>query len=206
MNLNDNHTARMFASDTEELWNELRRYRRHGRPLVVAIDGVSGSGKTQLAAGLAGHDPHTSVIHMDDIAWNHTFFDWRHLLIDGLLEPLHDGLLPVSYQPQGWRHRGRSGAISIPATAHTVIVEGVGSAARDVRRLLDVVIWIDVDDAVARERVAARGNDTVEFIAEWESQEREFLAAHRPWEIADILVDGRGRSAPNHLNISGVRS
>lgn len=158
--------------------------------MVVAIDGHSGSGKSTLATGLATRAADTAVVHTDDIAWHHSFFGWGHLLIDNLLAPIHDGRSPICYTPDAWTQRGRPGAITIPATTSTVIVEGVGSAARELRRLMDVVVWVHVSAATGRDRVIARGVDTDEFIDDWTRQENTFLAQHRSWDAADLWVNG----------------
>ncbi len=174
-----------------DLWKELQRRRQPGRRLVIGIDGRSGSGKTTLAAGLAKQSRHTAVIHTDDIAWHHSFFGWGHLLVDGLLEPFHDGLSPIQYKPESWRQRGRPGAITIPATTATLVVEGVGVAAREIRRLLDVSVWVDTPMPIGRERVCSRGVDTTGFIDQWMAEEAVFLDEHRPWDSADLWVNGQ---------------
>ncbi|MFJ3224601.1 hypothetical protein ACIPJS_14785 [Streptomyces sp. NPDC086783] len=46
-----------------------------GRPRVTAIDGRSGAGKTTLAERLREVVPNSAVVHTDDIAWNHAYFD-----------------------------------------------------------------------------------------------------------------------------------
>src|SRR6266567_4287953 len=49
------------------------------RPLVVAFDGRSSSGKTTLARRIAHTVPVTAVVHTDDIAWFHSRFGWADL-------------------------------------------------------------------------------------------------------------------------------
>ncbi|MEM6431048.1 MAG: hypothetical protein AAF708_17560, partial [Deinococcota bacterium] len=44
---------------------------------VIAIDGRSGGGKSTMASILAGFLTDARVIHTDDIAWHHSFFDWQ---------------------------------------------------------------------------------------------------------------------------------
>lgn len=169
---------------------ELQQHRPPGGRLVVAVDGHSGCGKTTVAAALASGIAGATVIHTDDIAWHHSFFGWHHLLIEHLLEPFHDGLLPISYTPRAWTERGRLGCIAIPAATTTVIVEGVGAAATESRRLLDAVVWVHASEQVGRDRVIARGVDSQEFIDDWMSQENAFLADQRPWEQAALWVAG----------------
>jgi hypothetical protein len=68
------------------------------RPVVLAVDGRSSSGKTTLAARLHDHVRGSAVVHTDDIAWWHSRFGWADLLIEGILTPARAGR-PVSYRP-----------------------------------------------------------------------------------------------------------
>ncbi|GLP76685.1 hypothetical protein TUM20983_37950 [Mycobacterium antarcticum] len=162
-----------------------------GRALtIVGVDGRSGSGKSNLAAAMAELATDVAVVHTDDIAWHHSFFDWTPLLIEHVLAPLRREGAPLSYRPDAWIVRHREGAIAVPADASVVIVEGVGACNRDVLAWLDTSVWIDTDPNVGRQRVVARGVDTEEFIAEWTEQEEAFLAEHRPWAHVDFVVSG----------------
>jgi hypothetical protein len=178
------------------VWTDLLAYAPQARPFVIGIDGHSGCGKTTLANGLAAVEPHTAVIHTDDVAWHHSFFDWDELLIEHLLKPVHDLRIPVSYRPPGWVRLNRPGAVTVPAGTTTVIVEGVGVARREVRTWLDAIMWVYADADVGRQRLMARGESTA-FIDDWMAQENRLLADHRPWEVADLLVAGE-LGQPSH--------
>ena len=173
-----------------DVWRDLVRKVTPRRPLVIAVDGISGSGKTTLAAALADLHQRCAVVHTDDIAWHQSFFDWADLLIEHVLEPLRLDGAPITYTPQAWTQRNRPGAIVIDARTSVVLIEGVGAARRELRPWLDAVIWVDTQPDVGLARVAARGVDTPQFIDEWTREERAFLADHKPWEIADVLVSG----------------
>lgn len=80
-----------------------------GRPRIIAVDGRSAGGKSTLAKKLASHVPDAVVVHTDDIAWHHSFFDWADLLATGVLEPAHQGS-DVHFRPPAWDERGRPGA------------------------------------------------------------------------------------------------
>ena len=179
-----------------DVWTDLLERAPQRRPIVIGVDGHSGSGKTTLANGLAAVEPHTAVIHTDDVAWHHSFFDWEGLLIDHLLKPLHQGCLPVSYRPPGWVRKDRPGAITVAADTTAVLVEGVGVARREVRTWLDAVMWVYADDDIGHQRMVARGESTA-FIDDWMAQENRLLTEHRPWEIADLLVAGE-LGQPSH--------
>lgn len=174
-----------------------------GRPAVVAIDGRSAGGKSTLAKSLAAAT-RAPVVHTDDIAWNHSFFGWSELLAEGVLEPARAGRA-VAYRPPAWCEHGREGAVTVPAGACLVIVEGVGAGRRELAGLLDAVLWVQSDSDTAQQRGIRRdsapgmGRDRVEatrFWHEWMAQELPFLAGQRPWERACAIVWGTPPSAP----------
>lgn len=167
-----------------------------GRPRLLAVDGRSGSGKTTLAELVAAAVPGSAVVHTDDVAWYHDFFDWAELMADGVLRPLREGR-PVDFRPPAWDARAREGAITVLAGAPLVIVEGVGIGRRELADLFDALVWVQTDRALATERGIARDRDPV-FWAEWEARERPFLAADRPWDRADLVVSGAGGHDASH--------
>ena len=173
-----------------------------GRPVVLAVDGRSNSGKTTLAARIHNTVPRSAVIHTDDIAWEHSRFGWADLLIGGILIPVHHGQA-VSYRPPRWDEHGREGSIEVPAGCPLLIIEGDGAGRREVAHLIDTLIWVQADEREARRRAAARAADPPAadvanraadgdpFDEEgWMAEEIPFNAAQRTWERADIIVCG----------------
>lgn len=182
---------------------------RPERPWVVAVDGRGGSGKTTLAACLHAAVPESAVVHTDDIAWHHSFFDWADLLADGVLAPLRRGE-SVRYRPPGWDVQGRPGAVEVPAGRALVLVEGVGAGRRELAHLLDAVVWVQSDAVEAErrglERDVAQGMNgdhpaAARFWREWMAQELPFLDRQRPWERALVIVAGTRQDpgAPGQL-------
>jgi hypothetical protein len=164
------------------------------RPVVLAVDGRSSSGKTTLAARLQGVVAGSVVVHTDDIAWWHSRFGWADLLIDGILTAVHAGR-PVSYRPPRWDERQRPGAIEVPADCPLLIIEGVGAARREGAHLTDAAIWVQADEREAECRSLARagqpgGPPTVQHLRDWMAEEIPFLAGQRPWEHAALIACG----------------
>jgi energy-coupling factor transporter ATP-binding protein EcfA2 len=165
-------------------------YAALGLPRVLAVDGRSGSGKSTLVDRLAATVPGVAVVHTDDVAWHHDFFDWADLLVDGVLVPWRAGR-DVAYRPPPWDARGRPGAITVPSGAPLLVVEGVGAGRRAFAPYLDALVWVQTDRAVATRRGLQRDGGDVTFWDEWEARERPFLAADRPWAHADLVVNGQ---------------
>lgn len=162
------------------------------RPWIVAVDGRSGGGKTTFSNVLHQAVPKSAVVHTDDIAWHHSFFDWSDLLIEGVLKPLRLGSA-VSYQPPGWQPHGRDGAIEIAAGLDLVVVEGVGASRTEVMPWIDRSVWVQSDFDEAKRRCIARDGGTEEVIKFWElwmTEELDFLQKQRPWERATLIVNG----------------
>lgn len=165
-------------------------------PGIVAIDGRSAGGKTTLATLVSQAIPNATVVHTDDIAWHHSFFDWTDLLLSAVLEPVRAGR-SVAYRPSAWEERGREGTIEVPLGCSMVILEGVGAGRRELMHAVDAVIWVQSDLEKTKLRGLAR--DIAEtgdaaaatvFWDEWMSAELIFQAEQRPWERADFVVSG----------------
>lgn len=174
-----------------------------GRPRVVAIDGRGAGGKSTLADFLHGAVPASTIVHTDDVAWHHSFFDWADLLANEVLEPVRRGEA-VRYRPPGWETHNRSGAIEVPSGLDLVLVEGVGAGRRELAHLLDAVVWVQSDFADAERRGIARdiaqgvnGNaeESTAFWHEWMNEELAFVQRQRPWERACVVVSGSSPEA-----------
>ncbi|HET7474951.1 MAG TPA: hypothetical protein VFJ97_02885 [Dermatophilaceae bacterium] len=173
-------------------WLRTRLGHPLARPAVLAVDGRSAGGKSTFADLLRQCVPRSWVVHTDDVAWYHSFFDWAPLLAAGVLEPVRRGE-PVSFRPPGWQQRSRPGAVEVPAGLDLLVVEGVGSSRRELTDLVDGSVWVQSDADLARRRGVARDGGTAaaeDFWAEWEGHELPFLEADRPWQRALLVVNG----------------
>ena len=171
--------------------------------------GRSGSGKTTLAERLADALPGAAVVHTDDVAWHHSFFDWQGPLIEHVLEPFR-ARDAVRWRPVPWIERGRPGAIVVPDGCSPLIVEGAGASRDELAPYLDARVWVASDPSIARAREIDRDGDapeTLAFIEEWAESERAFFAAREPWTLADLIVCGTPEAAvPDGQLLVGTRS
>ncbi|MFE4545190.1 aminodeoxychorismate synthase component I [Arthrobacter sp. NPDC056727] len=163
-------------------------------PVIIAIDGRSGAGKTtlaiELAARLRNHHK-VSLFHLEDI-----YPGWDGLsagierYVETVLVPLRRGEA-ATWVSWDWENHCDGGPrVTLPA--EIVIVEGVGAAAAPAWPLLDAVIWADSPDGERRTRALERDGDTYEpFWDQWASQEDELLAVDDIPQHAHVRVLNR---------------
>jgi uridine kinase len=167
------------------------------RPWVVAIDGRGGSGKSTLAGALAAAaGPRAVVVHTDDAAWHHSFFDWDAMLVEHVLAPARAGHA-VRFTPPAWRERGREGAIEVPAGCELLLVEGCAAGRRRLAPHLDAIVWVQSDHAEADRRMTERDSgEAAEVRQAWDAEELPLLTAERAWERAVVVVAGTPPTEP----------
>jgi len=169
------------------IFQEMERLRtKLGRPIVVALDGGSGAGKTTIAEKLM-RLTEVALVPLDDFyqtvipeaEWPHKtvqqrlngVFDWSRVRSEAL-EPLRAG------RPGRWHAfdfmsgLGKEGtyrlkeAVTEVAPAPTILVEGAYSASPPLRDLIDLAVLVDVQNKKRHLRTAARGDD-IEILAKW---------------------------------------
>ena len=163
-----------------------------GRPLVVAVDGRGGAGKTTLVERFRSLVPRSEVVHTDDVAWNHAYFDWGGLLAENVLVPLHRGEA-VAFRPVAWADHDRPGAIRVASGADVVWVEGTGIIREQCAPWIDASIWVQGDLDEQERRLSARDGDSAEqrrHVAAWLAEELPFLLREQPWRRATVVVAG----------------
>ncbi|GAA1125223.1 aminodeoxychorismate synthase component I [Arthrobacter flavus] len=172
-------------------------------PLIVAIDGRSGAGKTTLAVELAAllREHHTvSLFHLEDIypGWD-GLETGMHRYVSAVLEPLAAGHT-AEWRAWDW-DAGDDGPGQHTEPADVVIVEGVGAACRAALGLLDVSIWVEAPEDIRRTTALSRDGDTyAPFWERWAAQEQTWLSRDQPQLTADLIVAGhQDVSAPERV-------
>jgi anthranilate synthase component 1/para-aminobenzoate synthetase len=172
-------------------------------PVIIAIDGRSGAGKTtiaiELAARLRAHHK-VSLFHLEDIypGWNGLAAGVERYLTT-VLSPLRSGQA-AEWVTWDWeKHYDGDARVTLPA--EIVIVEGVGAASDAARPLLDAVVWAEAPDDERRARALSRDGSTYEpYWDLWAAQEVEWLATDSVLGHIDVRVCNRADgNAPGDL-------
>ncbi len=154
----------------------------------MAIEGRSGAGKTVLAKRVADVLG-CPVVHMDDL-----YPGWEGLAAsvplvrEWVLEPLSRGRDP-RLRRYDWEHGRYAGWEHIPVGA-TLLIEGCGSGARELRAFLSLLVWVEAPDPIRQQRLAKRWDAEVyaPHRSMWAAQEEAFYAEHHPRAHADLVI------------------
>ena len=203
------------ASDGSVI-DTLRRYleqtlEAHGAPLVIALDGRSGVGKSTIASQLAVVLPATIIPTDDFFAAELTSADWdarspserardaidwqrlRRLVI----EPLRAGEPAIWYPfdfAAGERADGSYAMSPEPVRrepASVIILDGAYSSRPELANLVDCAILVEAPAETRRERLALREADAFleAWHTRWDAAEEYYFTEVRPRESFDVVVD-----------------
>lgn len=177
-----------IAGEDEIVLAAVERRAKLGRPLVVALDGGSGAGKSTIAARLATR-AEVAIIPLDDFyqttvpevklnnltaAQKHEIvFDWPRVREDVLL-PLRESREARWNEfdfPSGLTEAGTYGLSSAVKTANPapiIVLEGAYSASPQLRASVDIAVLIDVPTKERHARLKIRDNNS-RFLSRWHS-------------------------------------
>src|ERR1700730_13615022 len=201
---------------------EIERLRTDVRkPIVVALDGGSGAGKTTIAERMMRltkvalvplDDFYQTVIHESE--WPQKtveqrlngVFDWSRVRSEAL-EPLRAG------RPGRWhafdfvRGLGKGGTYSLKeevtevAPSATILVEGAYSASPPLRDLIDLAVLVYVQNKTRHLRAAGRERDDTEFLAKWhaiwDEVEAHYFQQICPPESFDLVILNDDKTEPS---------
>jgi len=174
----------------------------HRAPILVAVDGGGGAGKSTLAAGLARRLAPSRVVSMDDFyrpspdtqraalspeQGYERYFDWRRLEAQ-VLTPLRAGR-PTRYQRYDWGSERLEDWVDVEPRG-TVLVEGVYSMRPELAPHYDLRVWVETPEAVRMARQRARATDPEGWPQRWAAAEEHYARRHRPLARADLVVPG----------------
>ena len=162
---------------------------------IIAIDGPAGAGKSTLASRISAHYPESpiTVIHMDDL-----YAGWDDALTHALTRTLENKIAKPAFEGKSFEFRkydwisGRFGEFIKKEVPSLLILEGVGSGQRAVRKYLDQLIWIDIEPEIGLNRVLQRDGDYLESeMRIWQMREGEHFKADNTRDCATIRIDGK---------------
>lgn len=181
-------------------------------PVVVALDGGSGAGKTTLAEKVASH-LQAAVVPLDDFyaadipdwQWD-TFsvqerlarvFDWQRVRIE-VLEPLRAGK-PARWRPFDFAagiQEGGTYGMSIQwverQPAPVIILEGAYAGSPWLADLIDLAILVEVSSAERHRRIDHREEALFlqRWHAIWDAVEAYYFTEVRPPASFDLRLGG----------------
>ena len=160
-------------------------------PVIIAVDGRSGAGKTTLAVELAARlraHHRVSLFHLEDIypGWNGLSAGIERY-VTTVLTPLSLGQAAQWVSWDWQNHYDGEPRVTLPA--EIVIVEGVGAASNAARPMLHAVVWAEAPDDERRTRALSRDGSTYEpYWDVWAAQELDWLAGDGVAASADVRV------------------
>jgi len=180
------------------------------RPLLVAIDGRSGSGKSVLG-GMVAEALSAALVQSDDFyasdisddAWDvlspreraAKVIDWPRLRAEAL-EPLLRGASAEWHafdfalvRPDGTYPPRREPTRCSPAAV--IVLEGAYSSGPQLAELVDLSVLVDAPVSVCHERLSWR--EDKEFLrswhARWDAAEEYYFSEVRPRSSFDLVVE-----------------
>jgi uridine kinase len=160
---------------------------RAGETRVVLVDGRSGSGKTALAARLAG-ELGAPIVELEHLyaGWD-GLDDGIELLRTAVLEPLAAG--DAVFVPHYDWLAERWAEPRPLAPTEVLVVEGVGAGARAAARYASLLIWVELAADERMKRALARDGDLYRPHWErWAAQEDALLARENTPARADVVL------------------
>ena len=171
--------------------------------VLVALDGMSASGKTTLAAALAGRFPSSAVVHMDDftIPFEDRFpgyFDAQLSNADlvrfdrEVLSPLLSGRA-ARYRPYVCHPEpGFLSPVTVAADTRLVIVEGAYCLHAQLFDRYDLRVLCTVSPDVQRARILRRNGSAQldRFLRLWIPMENRHIEAHGLAIRCDLTLSG----------------
>ena len=175
------------------------------KPLVLALDGRCGSGKTTLADGLTRQFPASIVLHTDDFylppaqrvrGWEKTPCANMDLirLRDEALRPAYEGQ-PVLYRAYSCQ-AGAYQPVQELAAQPLVILEGSYSHHPLLAGYETLQVFVTCSREEQTRRLQAReGERYANFAARWIPLEEGYFAQYRIEETTDLAVDTTAANA-----------
>ena len=151
--MNDVDMPRATVRSFHGLGLQIARLPRR-RPLLVAVDGPGGSGKSTFAQRLSIAIGGAPVVPTDDFASADAPLEWWPRLLSQVVEPLSQGR-PARYRRYDWARGELADWVEVPP-APAVLIEGVSSRRLEWAEHIAFLVWIRSKEAQRRLLVQAQ--------------------------------------------------
>lgn len=187
----------------EEIVFAIAQSDKHHKPILIAIEGFGGSGKSTFARSLRDSIKDAYIVNIDDFlikekltdpSQDKVAFD-RNRLEKQVLLPAKSGEV-IAYQKLIWDTNTLSENITVPEVIY-LIVEGISSYHPDIAHYYDYKIWIDAPMEIAMQRGRARDgdNENTENWDLWAENDLKYQQRYHPELQADFIFDSSSSDA-----------
>lgn len=168
----------------------------HTLPILIAVDGFGGAGKSTLACDLCTALGSAYVIGIDDFivkdkvldtSWDSGVFDYVRLE-NQVLRPVFNRE-SVQYQALIWETNSLSDFKKVPAVEY-FIIEGISCTHPSIAKYYTYKIWVDTPIEVAKSRGQLRdsGNENEGNWDLWASNDLAYQEKYHPESEADFII------------------
>ncbi len=180
------------------------RYKKN-QPLIIAIDGCGGAGKSTLSLALKkeiGLWAHVQVIPLDDFyqpltkkqrdalsnsAAKAAYFNEEDFKLK-VLVPLENGQ-SISYKPIAWIE-GEASQYTYIKPEGVILIDGVFSLSQSLRPHVQVSVFIDTPSDLRRQRLEARTQPSISWVEHWQATESFHHQHEQTASHADFVCQG----------------
>jgi uridine kinase len=181
----------------QEIADSIKKLNKPTGPVLIAIEGFGGSGKTTIANKLSSALGNAYVVNIDDFivkekinepSWDKGGFDRARLEQQVLLPASRQE--PVHYQELVWESNQLSKPKVMPQI-HYLIVEGISCYHPDIAHYYDFKLWIDTPIEVAKARGQARdgSNENADMWDLWAENDIRYREKYHPEQQADFIIN-----------------
>lgn len=198
--------------DFAQLCEQIEKAAHGDAPVIVAVGGFGGSGKSTLTRQLSRRFD-SAVISGDDFTVGRQVGrsdDWasidRNRLVEQVLSPVTRGE-SAKYQRYDWPTDELADWIEVPPV-RVLFVEGIGIIHPDLLEYFALSVWVDCSLEVAAERGRYRDKEIYKVDHDdlwrdtWAPNDRDYFDRFRPDQLADIVYKPEklaiGADRPRH--------
>lgn len=180
-----------------ELTSAIKQSDKQHKPVLIAIEGFGGSGKSTSAEKLKQLLPNAEAIKIDAFIlkepaqnaepWEQVFD--RKRLEQQVLEPASNDQR-VSYQRLDWAKNALSPSVELPKVDY-LIIDGISSYHPDIEHYYDFKIWVEAPIEVAKQRGQQRDSDNENAVLwdKWARCDLDYQEKYHSEKRADFIVD-----------------